>query len=115
MTWLAIAALAAGTYGLRGAGPLLRSRLRIPDGVQRYLSLSAVTLLAALIATAALFAGSAFAGWARPAGVLAGALRAWRRLPVVVVVAAGGGAPAPPRLAATGSATTSRLRASHAT
>ena len=86
MTWLAIAALAAGTYGLRIAGPLLRSRLRLPAAVQTYLSHSAVALLAALIATAALFAGSEFAGWARPAGVLAGALAAWRKLPFVVVV-----------------------------
>jgi branched-subunit amino acid transport protein len=86
MTWLAIAALAAGTYALRIAGPLLRSRLRLPAAVQTYLSHSAVALLAALIATAALFAGAEFAGWARPAGVLAGALAAWRRLPFVVVV-----------------------------
>ena len=36
-------------------------------------------------------AGHGFAGVARPAGVLAGALAAWRRLPfiVVVLVAAG--------------------------
>lgn len=86
MTWLGITALAAGTYGLRIAGPLLRSRLRLPAAVQTYLSHSAVALLAALIATAALFAGSEFAGWARPAGVLAGALAAWRKLPFVVVV-----------------------------
>ena len=86
MTWLGIAALAAGTYGLRIAGPLLRSRLRLPAVVQTYLSHSAVALLAALIATAALFVGSEFAGWARPAGVLAGALAAWRKLPFVVVV-----------------------------
>jgi branched-subunit amino acid transport protein len=86
MTWLGIAALAAGTYGLRIAGPLLRSHLRLPAVVQTYLSHSAVALLAALIATAALFASSEFAGWARPAGVLAGALAAWRRLPFVVVV-----------------------------
>jgi branched-subunit amino acid transport protein len=86
MTWLGIAALAAGTYGLRIAGPLLRSRVQLPAAVQTYLSHSAVALLAALIATAALFAGSEFAGWARPAGVLAGALAAWRKLPFVVVV-----------------------------
>jgi branched-subunit amino acid transport protein len=88
MTWLAIAALAAGTYALRVAGPLLRSRLRLPDQVRNYLSLSAIALLAALIATAALLAGSEFAGWARPAGVLVGAACAWRRLPFVVVVVA---------------------------
>lgn len=99
MTWFAIAALAAGTYALRVAGPLLRSRLTLSDGVRRYLSLSAVALLAALIATAALFAGSAFAGWARPAGVLVGALSAWRRLPFVVVVVAAAGTTALLRLA----------------
>jgi branched chain amino acid efflux pump len=58
-----------------------------------------VTMLAALIATAALFAGSTFAGWARPAGVLAGALCAWRRLPFVVVVVAAAGTTALLRLA----------------
>jgi branched-subunit amino acid transport protein len=88
VTWLAIAALAAGTYALRLAGPLLRSRLAVPEAVHRYLSLSAVALLAALVATAALLAGADFAGWARPAGVLVGAVLAWRRLPFVVVVIA---------------------------
>jgi branched-subunit amino acid transport protein len=88
MTWLAIAALAVGTYAFRIAGPLLRSRLTIPETVQRYLSLGAVALLAALIATAALLAGSGFAGWARPAGVLVGAVLAWRRAPFVVVIIA---------------------------
>jgi branched-subunit amino acid transport protein len=99
VTWLAIAALAAGTYALRVAGPLLRSRLRVPEGLQRYLSLSAVALLAALVATATLLAGTAFAGWARPAGVLVGAACAWRRLPFVVVVLAAAGTTALLRLA----------------
>jgi branched-subunit amino acid transport protein len=88
VTWLAIVALAAGTYALRVAGPLLRSRLRVPDQVRTYLALAAIALLAALIATATLLAGSEFAGWARPAGVVAGAVCAWRRLPFVVVVIA---------------------------
>lgn len=91
MSWLAIAVLAAGTYAFRVAGPLLRRRLTLPEPVRDYLSLSAVALLAALVASAALFAGDGFAGWARPAGVLAGALCAWRRLPFVVVVVAAAG------------------------
>ena len=99
MTWLGIAALAAGTYALRLAGPLLRSRLRLPAAVQTYLAHSAVALLAALIATAALFAGSEFAGWARPAGVVAGAVAAWRKLPFVVVVIVAAGTTALLRLA----------------
>lgn len=88
MSWVGIAVLAAGTYGLRLAGPLLRTRLRPSGTLERYLELAAVALLAALIATSALVAGHRFAGWARPAGVLVGAVLAWRRLPFVVVVIA---------------------------
>ncbi|GIJ44466.1 branched-chain amino acid transporter [Virgisporangium aliadipatigenens] len=88
MTWVAIAALALGTYAMRLAGPLLRSRVTVPAAVERYLSLAAVALLAALVATAALLKGAEFAGWARPAGVLVGAVLAWRKLPFVVVVMA---------------------------
>jgi branched-subunit amino acid transport protein len=88
VTWLAILALAAGTYAFRVAGPLLRRRVTISDRVQEVLSLSAVVLLAALIATAALTDGAGFAGSARPAGVLVGAVLAWRRAPFVVVILA---------------------------
>jgi uncharacterized membrane protein len=88
MPLLAIAVLAAGTYGFRVAGPLLRHRIRIPDRLQRLLSVAAAVLLIALVATAALTRGHGFAGWARPTGVLVGALLALRRLPFPVVVAA---------------------------
>ena len=61
--------------------------------------MSAVALLAALAGTAALMAGSEFAGFARPAGVLAGGLLAWRKAPFVVVVVAGAAVTALLRLA----------------
>lgn len=86
MTWVAVLALAAGTYAFRLAGPLLRRRVELPEAVRRYLSLAAVTLLAGLIATAALVDDRHFASWARPAGVAVGLLLALRRLPFVVVV-----------------------------
>jgi branched-subunit amino acid transport protein len=88
MTWVAVLVLAVGTYAFRLAGPVLRERLRVSQRVQRLLSLGAVALLGALVATAALVDGDGFAGWARPAGVAVGALAAWRRLPFVVVVVA---------------------------
>jgi branched-subunit amino acid transport protein len=81
-----ILALAVGTYGFRLAGVLLRDRLDLPAGVRRALPLAAAALLAALAATAALTEGGAFAGVARPAGVLIGVALAWRRAPFVVVV-----------------------------
>src|ERR1700733_641259 len=77
----AIAVLAAITYALRIAGPLLADRVTVPAAAVR---------LFALAAPSALTTGHDFAGWARPAGVAAAGLLAARRapFPVVVVVAA---------------------------
>ncbi|AEI68634.1 AzlD domain-containing protein [Corallococcus macrosporus] len=86
MTLLPILVLAAGTYAFRLAGPLLSQRMTLSARVQGLLTLCAIALLTALVATATLTAAGGFAGWARPAGVLAGALMAWRKLPFVVVV-----------------------------
>jgi branched-subunit amino acid transport protein len=86
MTWTALIVLAAATYSLRLAGLVLRDRLRLPARVQRYVDLGATALLVALVAVSALLDGDAFAGWARPVGVLVGGLAAWRRAPFVVVV-----------------------------
>jgi branched-subunit amino acid transport protein len=86
MSWAPLLTLAAGTYLLRLAGLVLRDRLRLPARVARYVDLGATALLVALVATATVLDGTAFAGWARPAGVLVGALAAWRRAPFVVVV-----------------------------
>jgi branched-subunit amino acid transport protein len=86
MTVTAVLLLAAGTYAFRLAGPLLRDRIEVPQRVQRLMSIAATTLLAALVATAALMDGHGFAGWSRPAGVAVGALAAWRRLPFIAVV-----------------------------
>ena len=86
MTWSAVLALAVGTYLMRVVGIVLRDRMRVPERVERYLDLGATALLVALIATAALTEDGGFAGWARPAGVLVGAVAAWRRVPFVLVV-----------------------------
>ncbi len=83
-----ILALAVGTYAFRLSGVVLRDRLDLPDGVRRLLPMAAAALLAALAATAALTEAGAFAGIARPAGVLVGAVLAWRRAPFVLVVVA---------------------------
>jgi branched-subunit amino acid transport protein len=101
-----ILVLAAGTYAFRLGGALLGGRLNrrdrtatLPGPLARLLPLAAVALLAALAATAALTEGSGFAGYARPAGVLAGALAAWRRLPFIAVVIIAAGTAALLRLA----------------
>jgi branched-subunit amino acid transport protein len=91
MSIMAVLVLAAGTYAFRVAGPVLRSRVALPERVTELMSAAATVLLVALVATAALMRGQQFAGWALPAGVLAGGLLAWRGAPFVVVlfVAAG--------------------------
>jgi branched-subunit amino acid transport protein len=91
MTLLPILVLAAGTFAFRLAGPLLSQRLQLSARVQRLLTLAAIALLSALVATATLTSNGGFTGWARPAGVAVGAALAWLRLPFVVVVVAAAG------------------------
>jgi branched-subunit amino acid transport protein len=81
-------ALSAGTFAFRFAGPVLRQRITFPPRAERLLQAAAVVLLAALVATTALTKGHGFAGFARPAGVLAGGVLAWRKAPFLVVVLA---------------------------
>ncbi len=81
-----IAVLAVGTYGLRLVGVVLGDRLHLSPAVARLLPMGAVALLAALATTAALTDAGEFAGIARPAGVVAGVVAAWRRVPFIGVV-----------------------------
>ena len=82
------ACLAAGTYAFRLSGQVLRARISFPPRAARLLEAGAVILLAALVATTALTQGHGFSGFARPAGVLAGGVLAWRKAPFLVVVIA---------------------------
>ncbi|AKF82853.1 Branched-chain amino acid transport protein (AzlD) [Myxococcus fulvus] len=88
MTLLPILVLALGTYGFRVAGPLLSERLKLSTRVQERMALATIAMLAALVATSTLLAQGGFAGWARPAGVLVGAVLACLRLPFIAVVIA---------------------------
>jgi branched-subunit amino acid transport protein len=94
----AILILAAGTFSLRFAGPLMRARFELSERTQQLLSTAAVVLLAALVATATFTAGQTHAGIARPLGVLVGGVLAWRRAPFVLVVVAAAGTAAGLRL-----------------
>lgn len=80
--------LAAGTFAFRLSGPALRSRITFPARAARLLEVAAVVLLIALVAVTALTRGHSFAGYARPAGVLAAGLLAWRKAPFIVIVLA---------------------------
>lgn len=99
MILIAIAALAAGTYAMRLAGPATRHRIRIPDRLKRLLLAATAVLLTALAATSALTQNHGLAGWARPAGALVGAGLAVRRAPLPVAVVAAAATTAMLRLA----------------
>ncbi|NED96893.1 AzlD domain-containing protein [Phytoactinopolyspora alkaliphila] len=88
MIAIAIAGLAIGTFAFRFAGSALRERIDISAQAERLMAASAVVLLVAVLATAALTDDGGFAGIARPAGVLVGGMLAWRKAPFLVVVVA---------------------------
>ncbi len=94
----AVLVLGVGTFAFRYAGPALRERMTLPPRVEQLLGVSTVVLLAALVATATMLEGGEFDSAARPAGVVVGAVLAWRRAPFVVVVLAAAGTAAVLRL-----------------
>jgi branched-subunit amino acid transport protein len=96
---VSILVLAAGTIVFRVAGPVLRARVTLSARAQKLMAVSAVVLLAALLAVSALTQGHSFAGFARPAGVAVGGLLAWRKAPFVAVVLAAAATAALLRLA----------------
>ncbi|WP_217914810.1 AzlD domain-containing protein [Miltoncostaea marina] len=87
MSWTAILALAAGTYALKAAGPLLLGGRELPGLVARVADLLPAALLAALVATQGLTADGDLTVDARAAGVAAALVVAWRRGSFLLIVA----------------------------
>lgn len=85
---ITVALLAAGTFAVRFAGPVLRTRAAIPVRTEKLMGTAAVVLLVAVAATSALTEDQGAAGIARPVGVLVGGVLAWRKAPFVVAVVA---------------------------
>ena len=82
----ALLLLAAGTYALKAAGPLLLGLRPLPSAVERVATLLPAALLAALVITSTAASGDRVVVDARvPALVIAGVLL-WLRAPFVVVV-----------------------------
>jgi branched-subunit amino acid transport protein len=83
-------ALALGTYAMRASAPLFLGSRKLPLLAERIVTLVAVSLIAALVATSAFAEGSSLQLDARVAGVAVGGVAVWRgaSFPMVVVVAA---------------------------
>lgn len=88
LLFTAVFVLAAGTFAFRIAGPVLGTRISPSPRVTTALETASVTVLAALVVTTALTEGSAPAGFARPAGVLAAGALLYRRVPLPIALAA---------------------------
>jgi uncharacterized membrane protein len=89
VTWGAILVLAAGTYALKSAGPLLLGDRPLPPRLARLVTLLPPALLAALVCVQALAVPDSLRPGARLAGVAVAALLALRGAPFLVVVVAG--------------------------
>lgn len=88
MSWLALLGLAAASYALKAAGPLLAGGRPLRPGVARALDLVAVPLLAALVLVQTLDGGGRLTVDARVPALGVAALLVWRRAPFLVVVLA---------------------------
>ena len=86
MTWIAILALAAGTYLLKGVGPLLAGGRRMPPRLDRVVRLLPPALLAGLVAVQTFGAERALTLDGRAAGVALGAVAVLLRAPFIVVI-----------------------------
>lgn len=88
MTWTALIALSAISYGLKASGPVLAGGRQLGPQVRQTLDLVAVPLLAALILVQTLGDGHHLVLDARVPALAVAAALVWRRAPFLVVVLA---------------------------
>ena len=87
MTWATVLLLAAGTYAMKAAGPVVLGGRALPPLVTRVADLLPAALLAALVAVQTLTADGVWSLDTRAAGVGAAILVAWRRGSFLMIVA----------------------------
>lgn len=88
MSWAAILGLAACTYAMKAAGPLLLGKRELPEHWQAVLGLVAVPMFAALVLIQTVTSGRDFVIDSRIAGVAVAIVLVWRRAPFPIVVLA---------------------------
>ena len=86
MSWAAILALAAGTFLLKGVGPLLAGGRTMPPRLDRVVRLLPPALLAALVAVQTLGLEHRLVLDGRAVGVGMGAVAVLLRAPFIVVI-----------------------------
>lgn len=91
--------LAAGTYALKSAAPLVLGARPLPVRIGRLVELLPAALLAALALVSTVADGSSIEIDARLAGLIAAGVALWRRAPFVLVIVVASAATALVRLA----------------
>jgi branched-subunit amino acid transport protein len=84
--WVVVLGLAAGTYALKAAGPLLLGGRRLPERAERMAVQLPAALLASLVVVSTVGGDRALVVDARLAGVVAAGVALRLRAPFVVVV-----------------------------
>ena len=86
VSWAAILALAAGTYAMKAAGPVLLGGRPLPARIEGVVALLPAAVFAALIVVNTFSEDGALVLDARAAGVGAAAVAAWLKAPFLAVV-----------------------------
>lgn len=95
---IVLVALAAGTYLLKSAGPLLLGARRLPGGLQAVVDLLPAALLASLAIVSTIGDARSIVFDARIVGLVVAGLALWRRAPFVLVIVLASAATATTRL-----------------
>jgi branched chain amino acid efflux pump len=85
-TWLLIIVLAFGTVLMKTIGPLLAGGRQPPAALTRVIALVAPALISALVVAGTFTQGQHLIIDARAAGLLAGAILLWFRVPAVLAM-----------------------------
>jgi branched-subunit amino acid transport protein len=86
MSWAAILALAAGTYAMKAAGPVVLGGRPLPARLEGVVALLPAAVFAALVVVETFARDGGLVLDARAAGVGAAAVAAWRGAPFLAVV-----------------------------
>ena len=89
MSWVLVIALAVGAYGFKVTGLVVLGGRTLPTVLERCLALIPAAVITALVVKDTLTLGQDVVIDARAAGIVAAAIAAWRKAPLIVVIVLG--------------------------
>jgi branched-subunit amino acid transport protein len=89
--WTVIAVLAVVNFVIKATGPVIAGHRELPDALQRFIDASVAALVAALVVTGTFAAGKELVLDERAGGLVAAALAALAKLPMLLVLVCAAG------------------------